>query len=259
PPKLDEIGHRTVAELKAWLQPQLASGPLEVGIVGDFDPALATDAVARTLGALPARAPAASLAEQRRVVFPPKPFAETVQFQGTKGVAVIMLAWPVADAPRYPAYFHAHIAAAILESRVTQKLRSEMGETYSPGVALATNDSFTPSVAFLRCTVEAMPERATQVAAAAREVAATLVREGATAEEFERARRPLVRTTETGLRHNGWWSDVVIAAQSDPAYGEGWTGALATYETATLDQINSALRRWLAPERLCELVVQPAK
>ena len=48
---------RTLDEEKAWLTPQLRSGPIEVGIVGDFDLDATLAALARTLGALPARDP----------------------------------------------------------------------------------------------------------------------------------------------------------------------------------------------------------
>jgi hypothetical protein len=95
------------------------------------------------------------------------------------------------------------------------------------------------------------------VAAIAREIVATLARTGATAEEFERARSPLVRQTESDLRTNAWWMDVVVVAQSDPAYGEGWARAWSEYQSATVDEINALARAVLTPDRLGQLLVRP--
>src|SRR5690606_41513230 len=46
---------RTLQELEAAIEPQLAGGPVELGLVGDFDEDAAIAAFARTLGALPER------------------------------------------------------------------------------------------------------------------------------------------------------------------------------------------------------------
>lgn len=254
---LAETRRRTLEELKLWFTPQLASAPLEIGVIGDFDAALVIDACARTFGALPPRAVSALAADTSGAVFRPSPFSETITFDGAKGVAVVALAWPAPEAAAFPARFRAHLLGAILNHRITQKLRSEMGETYSPSVTFEGEDGVVPAGAFMSCAIEAAPERVERVAAAAREVVAKLVREGVTAEEFERARGPMVRQAESGLRNNAWWLDAVVVAQSTPSYGEGWAHCLREYQSATVSEINTLARAVLAAERLCQLVVRP--
>lgn len=257
PASIEETNPHTLKELKAWFEPQLASAPLEIGVIGDFDPAVVIEACAKTFGALPARATRDPFAEQRRVAFPSAPFSETLTFNGPKGLAVVTLAWPTPEAVAFPTQLHAHVLSAVLTNRIYHKLRTKMGETYSPRASLATEDGLVPAVAFVRCSIEAAPERVERVAKAAREVAADLARQGATSDEFERARRPFVRDTESGLRNNQWWFDVVAAAQSNPGYGAGWARALPELQSVTVEQINALARTVLAPDRLCQLLVLP--
>jgi zinc protease len=256
-PRMAEVSQRTLDELKAWLLPQLVSGPLEIALIGDFDPLAARDMVARTFGALPRRPIADPYTEQRKIAFPPKPFAETISFEGSQSLAVVSLAWPAPGVVKYSERFRGHIVASILGDRIRRKLRMEMGETYAPSATFAWNDAFTPAPVYLTCDVEAAPDRVAGVAEAIRAVAETLVRDGATEEEFERARRPLVRETEMGLRDNGWWLDGIAVAQSMPGYAEGWARALTDYRTATLDEINGLIRRVMVKENECSLIVVP--
>jgi zinc protease len=257
PIDLAAIGQRTLGELEAWFTPLLATAPLEIGVIGDFDPSVVIDACARTFGALPPRptAPAAAAAPVAGAL--PAPFAETLTFEGPKEIAVAALAWPAPEAANFPARFRAHLLSAILNDRIARKLRSEMGETYSPRTAFEIDDRVSRIRAYLHCAIEAAPERVEHVAAIAREIVATLARTGATAEEFERARSPLVRQTESDLRTNAWWMDVVVVAQSDPAYGEGWARAWSEYQSATVDEINALARAVLTPDRLGQLLVRP--
>jgi zinc protease len=248
---------RTLEELEAWFTPLLAAAPLEIGVIGDFDPSVVIEACARTFGALPARATTSAATEHPVASALPVPFAETLTLEGAKGVAVAALAWPAPEAASFPARFRAHLLSSILNDRMARKLRSEMGETYSPRTAFEIDDRISRTRAYLHCAIEAAPERVEHVAAIAREIVATLARTGATAEEFERARSPLVRQTESDLRTNGWWMDVVVVAQSDPAYGEGWARAWSEYQSATVDEINALARAVLTPDRLGQLLVRP--
>jgi zinc protease len=257
PIDLAAVGQRSLEELAAWFTPLLATAPLEIGVIGDFDPSVVIDACARTFGALPPRPTASVAAAAPEAGARPAPFNETLTFEGPKGVAVAALAWPAPEAASFPTRFRAHLLSAILNDRIARKLRSEMGETYSPRAAFEIDDRVSRALAFLHCTIETAPERVGHVAAIAREIVATLASAGATAEEFERARGPLVRETESGLLQNAWWLDAVVVAQSDPAYGEGWARALAEYQAATLDEINALARTVFAPDRLSQLLVRP--
>ena len=72
-PTQPELMARNLGDIKAWLSPQFATGPVEIAIAGDFDPKVAGDAVAKTFGALPVRAPKPDYAAERKVALPQNP------------------------------------------------------------------------------------------------------------------------------------------------------------------------------------------
>ena len=54
-PRQEELAARTMAEMRAWLEPQLKSGYMEIGVVGDLNVQEVVTAAAQTIGALPSR------------------------------------------------------------------------------------------------------------------------------------------------------------------------------------------------------------
>ena len=85
---------RTLGELRAWLEPMLQHGPLQVVIVGDVDPAQAIAEVGRTFGALPARGPAPGRQPPTlRLPHAAEPVRFTHRGAGRPG-AVALVYWP---------------------------------------------------------------------------------------------------------------------------------------------------------------------
>lgn len=255
-PQLAEVAERKPEELKAWLLPQLRSSPLEITLVGDIDVPEAASLVASTYGALEKRNPLVPNAGRIPISLPPQSFAETVVFDGPPEVAVLGLTWPV-DSVSGPGRHLGEILAAVLTTRLSAKLRSEMGETYSPSAGLAWEEKTDPATVDLRCMIELAPGRINQVLAATRDVAATLARDGVSEDEFERARRPLIREMETNVRENTWWVSTLAQAQSLPATAETEITARADYQNATRDELNALARRVLVPERESHVIAMP--
>lgn len=256
-PSLAQVQQRTVEELKPWLISLLNEAPLEIGIVGDFESTVVIDAVASTFGALPPRPTTRPRSPLGTMPQPAKPFADTRTFNGNKGLAAVSLLWPV-PVNDYPSRFRAQIIAKILEQRLWQRFRVDAGEAYIVHASFqTTNETFDPACDFLQCRVEGAPDRADHLATLAREVAATLARDGATADEFERARRPLLGDTQSGMRNNDWLLDIIAVAQSNPLYAEQWARATAEFQSATVAEINAALRHWLSPDRTSQMIVKP--
>jgi zinc protease len=96
PPK-EVMFSRNLAELKAWLTPQFASGPIEIAIVGDFDPAATLAAVASTFGALPPREAKPAYTEARKITPPTAPLTKQYSIDSEIPKALVRLYWPATD------------------------------------------------------------------------------------------------------------------------------------------------------------------
>ena len=172
-------------------------------------------------------------------------------------MGTVALAWRVPDVVGQADDCQIRIVASILENRIRARLRQEMGKTYTPVVGMLSERALAPATLFLRCRIETAPRYVGRVAEAARAVVAELVRDGASPDEVERARLPLLREGEENRSSNGWWIGVLSDAQSKPQYIEGLGELQQTLAAVTVAELNGMVRFLLAKERMCELTVLP--
>lgn len=256
-PRLEESRRLSYAELKAWIEPQLLSSPVEISIAGDIDYAEAVAAVARTFGALPLRSTVDPLADRRLYNPGVAPQKLEQRFQGKGSVGTVALAWRLPDVVGQTDDCQLRLLARILEDRIRVRLRQEMGKTYTPVVGLLSERALAPATLFLRCRVETAPRYVRRVGEAAQAVVAELLLDGVTVDEVERARLPLLREGEENRASNIWWLFVLSDAQSKPQYLDGVAEQQQILAAVTVPELNAMARVLLAKDRLCELQVLP--
>jgi len=248
---------RTLAEEAAWLRPQLATGPIEVGIAGDIDPQAALDAVARTLGALPARAPKPAYAAQRRVRFPASPFSLELEVPSEIPKAVVSLTWPTTDASDVGRTRRLALLASILDDRLRVRIREQLGGAYSPEAFSEPSDTFT-GYGSLGVDILVAPGRAGEIARAASEVAAAIRGKGVTADELERARKPVLTALRESARTNQYWLHAVLASCQEFPQRLDWARNRQTdVESITRADIDALARAYLDPARAFQVIVRP--
>jgi predicted Zn-dependent peptidase len=114
-----------------------------------------------------------------------------------------------------------------------------------------------PHRLILRCTVETKPSAANRCATALRQIAATLAGGGITAEEFQRALRPLQREAEIDMRTNTWWLDRLAEAQSKHAEFAAQVGLASAYARVTREDVEALAKTLLRKENTAELIATP--
>ena len=212
---------RNLDEVRDWLAPQFAAGPIEIALIGDFTPKGAIDAVARTLGALPSREPKPAYTGERRVSFPLNPVAEnfTVTTEIPKGV--VLEVWPTIDGREAVTARRLGLLGQIFSDRLRLKIRNEMGGAYSPQ-AVSNTSTVYPGYGSMVARVSVDPEMADKVAQAILKIAADLSRNGVTADELERARKPALTEIKESLRTNRYWIESVLALAQEEPQRLGW-------------------------------------
>ncbi len=257
PPK-EEMLRRTPEEAKAWILPQLADGALEVALVGDFDPEAAIDAVARTLGTLPPRAPRPALDELRRVRFPAEPFVRdfTVATEIPKGEVAIF--WPTTDGRDIRRARRLNMLGAVFSDRLRVKVREELGDAYSPGAGSSAGDLY-PEYGFMQAGVTVDPPRARQVADIIVGIAADLAKDGVTADELERARKPVLTSLRESARTNGYWlGNVLSRAQEKPEVLDWCRNRYADNEAITAEELSALARAYFGADRASRVTILPS-
>ncbi len=257
PPK-EEMLKRNLAEVKAWVGPELARGAMEVAVVGDFDPDATIAAIARTLGALPAREPRPDLAELREVKFPVRPFARefTIATEIPKGD--VALYWPTTDGRDIRRTRRLNLLAEVFSDRLRVKVREELGDAYSPGVGSAAGELY-PGFGYIQAWVTIDPPRARQVADIIVQIGAELAAKGVTADELGRARQPVLTGLRESARTNQYWIGNVLArAQEKPEVLDWCRSRYADNEAITAVELSELAKAYLPAERVSRVSVVPA-
>lgn len=254
-----EMMKRNLAEAKAWLTPELAQGAIEIAIVGDIDIDATIDAVSKTLGALPKRAPKPALADRKIVKFPAEPIARryAVPTEIPKGVVAIY--WPTTDGLEIRRNRRLTLLGLVLSDRLRVKVREELGDAYSPSAGNDASDVY-PGYGFMAAEVTIDPPRAEQIADAVIALGGDLVAKGTTADELARAKQPLLTQLRESSRTNGYWMNAVVSrAQERPQQLDWCRTRYTDFESITTAELDALAKEYLKPERASRVIVVPQR
>ena len=249
-PAKEDLAKRSMAELKEWLGAPLKESYLEVSMVGDFDVEAAILAASSTFGALPTRqAQRPDYAAERKVQRTEEK-EKTLTFSSKIPKGIVAVYWPTTDRRNdIKQSRRLNIVSSILDDIVMEKVREELGESYSPDVHSTMSDTFIGDgsiAAYLVCEGKTAPS----IGKIVKEMGTSLAQKGANADQLERARKPLLTMLDTQRRNNIWWLKTIISeAQSSPQRLD-WARTLTEdYKSITLDEVNTLAKQYLVADR----------
>lgn len=253
-----QAGERQPQQVAAWLRPVLATGAIEVGIAGDFDPETATAVLARTLGALPDRKPDARPDPARTPRLPAKSIQQAWLLENSEpGKAAVRVYWPGTDGDDYHTSRKLQVLAEILNDRLRLKIREELGATYGPQHDVWGSEVW-PGYGYLFIEIETLPAMAEKVATLTRRIAQDIATKGITQDEFERVIEPRLANLRQELRHNGYWLYHVLSRmQETPARVEWPITRDSDYRSMQREQIEAVARRYLGDGRVYVFIARP--
>lgn len=258
-PTLEELQARRPEEMRAVLEPAMQAGAMEVAVVGDIDPESAIEAVAATLGTLPPRTEAF---DRNRGVeplaFPAAPAAPIVlRHEGGADKAALAVAWPAVDGFERRRARVLALVGEVMQIKLTDVLREELGATYSPSVSVGASD-LQRGYGTIRAELDVKPSEMAQVQAAVEAVAADVRAGRISADEFERARRPIIEGFTQRFESNGFWLDAVSQVQSRADWPDRTRSLRGDYGSITLDEVKALSAGLFDPARAIRVQVLAA-
>lgn len=258
-PTAAEIRAAKLDELKAALGPQLASGALEVTVVGDVTAVAVIDAVARTLGALPPRArPATPAVLAKGPAFPRgAPAPVRLQHYGRPDQSLALTAWPIPDFFADPqAARTLRVLEQVISLRLFDRLRGEQGLAYATDTEMLSSEVFS-GYGYLMAMVEVKPQDGDKVFAGISEIVADLRDREISADELERAKRPRVEEYAAGRRTNAYWLVALAGVQEDPRRIESARTLMPQIQAVTPADLHAIAQRYLAEDRAWKAHIVP--
>lgn len=251
-PPRDQLAALRSRDFDALLRPIATTSPLEVTLVGDLDEKTAVEAVAKTLGALPARAgPAPRLTYSGYQTYPralPAPIA--VSHAGASDQAAVALMWPlfVAGPERRREEYALGLLSAVFDDELRHAVRERLGKAYSPSATLNASDR--ADEAYLTAWVETAPADLAVVESEMRAVAARLAQGEISPQMLEAARKPLLAIARADLADNSLWAAHLQSSARDPESSRGLVETPRILGELDLDEVKRAAATWLSPSPL---------
>jgi len=246
-----QLAGETLQHVRALLDRPLAEDYLELVIVGQVEPDQAIAAVAKTLGALPARKPpdalppealAVSLARTREPI--------TLHHHGRADQAFVETLWPTTD--RRSAgklFFDLEMAQAILSNRLFDQFREKVGASYSPGADSSMSLTF-PAYGYFSAFTETPPDKIALFDRTVDEIVDDLKAHPVGADEFERARKPFIEQSRNARQTNAYWLGALENVQSDPYRLELIRADNAeSWNAETPEAVQKAIQAYLTDDR----------
>ncbi|RPF70880.1 M16 family metallopeptidase [Aurantiacibacter spongiae] len=248
----------TFAQLRDDVIERWSNGAMEVAIVGDIDADETVRMVAATLGTLPQRETAfRPYDEQRQRGFTASRQPRTLYHDGAQDQALVTMTWPSRDDSDERASLVLELLQRVARLELTDTLREDLGQTYSPSVSASQSHFYTGYGTFrTSAAVDAGEVEATRAAMLA--TLASLRDAPVDEDTLLRARRPMLESYDNALDTNRGWMGLAARAQSESERIDRFLAAKAILQSLTAADVQAAARRYLAPEDRLEVVVLPS-
>jgi zinc protease len=257
-PTPDEVRKVDAKAFRAFWEPLLASGPVEVLLFGDFETEKAVDALQNTVGAMKPRSAAAVSQKAAQVVFPAanaKPLRFT--HKGPKDQMAAVIGWPTgAGLAQISEARQLEVLAALFRDRLFEKFRSEQAASYSPDATATWPDEFA-SGGFLMAYSQMQPKDSERFFTFAKSVAADLAATPVSKDELQRALEPILQYVERATTGNLFWMNELEGATYNAARYEVLGRLYSDYSKVTPEQLQALARKYLVSEKAWTMVVEP--
>jgi zinc protease len=254
-PSIGEIEAAKVEDLKALVMPAFADGPMDVVIAGDITVEAASQAVAATLGALPARSTQSpKITAENAASFPggAAPVVLPTSSVTASGQTLVNMSWATRG------YFFAdlkedaslRLLVAILREKLLEAVRGQ-GLSYSVSVSAPSSSAF--DYGYLAATATMPAGKADVFYEAAGKIIAELKAGEISADAFERAREPTLQDFRHSIESNDYWLGLLNSGWDIEAKFDRARRYQQVLESVTAADVAAAARLYLTDARLIKI------
>ena len=253
------LSQRTFDEASAALAPVIASGPIEITIVGDVDENAAVAAVAQSFGALPPRSLSAlAPTDARRVAFRTDRTPILLKHDGPADKALVESVWPTTGDVDSREVVGMELMKNVLNITLRESVRERLGDSYVANVQNYTTHDY-PGFGYFSASAVVAPEKVEEVQRAIADAAAELRSHPVSDDLLARARNPLLEQLEKAKRNNLFWVVALARAQSEPVLLNRIRESKAMLEALTGADLQKLAQKYLQPTRVQQVRILPGR
>lgn len=247
----------TLDDVRSWMDTALKSKPLEVSVVGDFDPNTLVDIAATYLGSLPPR-PGFQGTEPSTVIhFPVNQYLK-LNIATDIPKSLVSVAYPTADRWDIRRTRRLAVLGEIFSDRLRDRLRENLGAAYSP---YAYNRAWRayPGYGVFQAVVLVDPALADQIVTEVKNIISNLSRDGVNSDELKRAIEPNLTGIKDLMRTNDYWLNTVLTGSKKRPEQIEWSRTIRKdYTAITPEELSRLARKYLDNRKAATIVIKPA-
>ncbi len=251
----------TINDAKKWLTPELTKGYMELSIVGDFKTGDILPDLLATFGALrPHAARYSADPADRKLQYAQAPASKTFTYESKIPLGIAEAIWKTSGIRNNQKELRrVNILASIYGDRLREEIREKLGASYSPSADASGSEAYEGD-GFIVGVSECKPTDVEKLLTTMRDLGAKLANEGATADELDRALKPVLSSLDKSLRDNSYWLNTVMSqSQLDPTKLDLARNREADYRAISLTEINALAKKYLAASNALLAGIKPAE
>lgn len=247
---------RTPEEVKNWMADALSKSYMEISIVGDFNKEEILESVLKTVGALPNRRDNKQCYKEKlEVSLQDAPVKMVFSYYSALPLATSIIYWELpdweSDNEFYIDNIRATVITEILNERLRQKVRMELGEGYSPYAIVSFGGKA------ITASTQTDPEKANYLCELIVEIAEQMSNEGSTEDEFNRVILSKLLNIESNKYSNSNWLNRLAYSQEYPYLNKYTDFINDYYKTLTLEEVNQAAKEYLQARKALKIMIVP--
>jgi len=255
-PAKADVDALTPQAFRAFWEPLLKTGPIEVQVFGDIKPDTTIAAVAASLGTLPPRS--ASTVPPAPIAFPAHVATPVVRYHdGQDNQAAAVIAWPTGSGiAGITESRRLDVLAQIFSDRLFEGLRSAQGASYSPNVSSQWPIGLDGG-GKLVAMGKVAPDHVDFFLKTARDIAADLVAHPVSADELQRLLGPMAQNLLRISTGSQFWMQQTAGGAFDPRRIAALRTLASDISGTTPADIQAVAKRYLLPDKDWTMVVLP--
>ncbi|MFN0243377.1 MAG: M16 family metallopeptidase [Planctomycetota bacterium] len=255
-PAQSDVEGLDLAKLRAWLEPHMRTGALDVVLVGDLDLEATVEIAARTFGMLAPRRALDPRTDRRKPAEIATGLRRRYEVETQDEKALVWIVFPTTDGRDLATKRALRFLAGTISDHLLTELREKLGGAYSPNASAATSDAI-PGDGYIAIEVTVDPAHVDTIVESTLALTDKLATDGPTKEEIDRLRVPALNQLRDARSVNSYWWNVLTRTHSRDNVFEELRTEQTWLEKVGVDELAPLAKRYLKRERASVAVVVP--
>jgi zinc protease len=254
-PDYETYSKLALDDVRSWITTALNEYPLELSVVGDFDPDILVETVSKYLGGLPATKVNAEM--KHNTVFPKFPEGQSLQIEVDTEIpkAIFMVAYPTDDFWNIYNTRRLSLLSTVIDERLRTTIREQLGISYSQYAYNRPSRAY-PGYGVLRGVVFTGPEKVQNLDDPMKQIASDIINNGISDDELHRALEPTLTSIIEMRRKNDYWlRSVLSGSKSHPEQLDWARNIIDDISSITREEVLKTAGKFLINDKMAKVVI----